>query len=106
MKTVEQDVLEEIVRRLVDEFRPEQIYLFGSRAWGEPEEGSDYDLYVIVAESAENPIVRMQRAQRCLGRIEASADILVKTRAEAERFRGVRASLEYKIFREGVAIYG
>jgi hypothetical protein len=30
----------------------------------------------------------------------------VKTRAEAERFRGVRASLEYKIFREGVAIYG
>jgi predicted nucleotidyltransferase len=42
MKTLDKDILDEIVQRLVAEFQPEQIYLFGSRAWGEPEEGSDY----------------------------------------------------------------
>ena len=30
------DVLPEIVRRLVAEFDPEEIILFGSRAWGQP----------------------------------------------------------------------
>jgi hypothetical protein len=33
-------------------------------------------------------------------------DILVKTRAEVERFRNVRASLESLIFRIGRLIYG
>ena len=37
MQTTAEDVLPEIVRRLVDEFDPEQIILFGSRAWGQPE---------------------------------------------------------------------
>ena len=38
------------------EYDPDSIYLFGSRAWGEPREDSDYDLLVIVPESDERPI--------------------------------------------------
>ncbi|MCC6127341.1 MAG: nucleotidyltransferase domain-containing protein [Pirellulales bacterium] len=106
MKTLDRDILDEIVQRLAAEFQPEQIYLFGSHAWGEPEEGSDFDLYVIVSQSAEKPIERVKRARRCLGRTGVATDILVKTRAEAERFRSVRASLEFKIFHEGVKVYG
>jgi predicted nucleotidyltransferase len=106
MKALDRDILDEIVRRLVAEFQPEQIYLFGSRAWGEPEEGSDYDLYVIVSKSEEKPIERMIRAQGVLGGLGISKDILVKTRSEADRFRNVRASLEYKIFHEGKILYG
>ncbi len=33
MQTTAEEVLPEIVRRLVAEFDPEQIILFGSRAW-------------------------------------------------------------------------
>ena len=44
MQTTAEDVLPEIIRRLVDEFDPEEIILFGSRAWGEPKPDSDYDL--------------------------------------------------------------
>jgi predicted nucleotidyltransferase len=50
MPTTTEDVLPEIVRRLVEKFDPEEIILFGSRAWGQPRPDSDYDLFVIVAE--------------------------------------------------------
>jgi predicted nucleotidyltransferase len=106
MKAVQPDVLDEMVRRLVAEFQPEKIILFGSRAWGEPNEDSDIDLFVIVPDSDERPIQRMQRAHHCVSGLGASKDILVKTRAEAERYRHVRASLEYKVFEEGKVLYG
>ncbi|HUT11457.1 MAG TPA: nucleotidyltransferase domain-containing protein [Thermoguttaceae bacterium] len=106
MKGTEPEVLDEMVRRLVAEFQPEQIILFGSRAWGEPDEDSDVDLLVIVSHSDQTPIERAQQAYRCLGDARVPTDILVKTRAEAERFRHVRASLEHKIFEEGKVLYG
>ena len=106
MQALEPNILDEMVRRLVAEFHPEQIILFGSRAWGEPNEDSDVDLYVIVPESGENPIKRMQRAHHCLRGVGVSKDVLVHTRAEAERYRNVRASLEYKLFNEGRVLYG
>src|SRR6266511_2169254 len=80
VKTIPSGVLEEAVERLKAEFQPEEIYLFGSHAWGTPDENSDVDLMVIVPSSDERPIRRDQRAQKCLGRLELSADVLVRTR--------------------------
>lgn len=45
-------VLSEIVRRLVIAYRPERIYLFGSRGRGQTGPDSDYDLLVVVADDA------------------------------------------------------
>lgn len=103
---LESSVLDEMVRRLVAEFQPEQIILFGSHAWGEPDADSDVDLFVIVPDSDERPIERMHQAHHCLSGLDVLKDVLVKTRAEADRFRGVRASLEYKVFTEGRVLYG
>ena len=36
MKTIPEWLLQAIVERLVAEFHPEQIILFGSHAWGTP----------------------------------------------------------------------
>jgi uncharacterized protein len=106
MQATQTDVLDEMVRRLVAEFQPEKIILFGSRAWGNSDEDSDFDLFVIVPESNERQIERMQRAHHCLRGVGESVDILVKTHAEADRYRHVRASLEYKVFAEGKVLYG
>ena len=62
MKVIPQGLLEKVVERLKTEFQPEEIFLFGSHAWGTPDENSDVDLFVVVRESAERPIQRMQRA--------------------------------------------
>ena len=86
-------------------FRPEQIFLFGSHAWGVPAEDSDLDLLVIVSESNETPHARAVRAHQCLRGLLVSMDALVKTRAEVERYRPVFASLECEILERGKVLY-
>lgn len=106
MKTIPSKLREEVVHRLVDEFHPETIYLFGSHAWGKPNDGSDLDLLVIVSRSRQNPIQRAVRAQRSLRGVRAPMAVLVKTRKEFERYTSVKASLEAQITREGKILYG
>ena len=105
MQEIPTTLLQEITRRLVDEFQPEEVILFGSHAWGQPDENSDLDLLVIVSHSDLPPVRRAMRAHRCLHGLGVPKDILVKTRAEAERFRHVRASLECQIFERGRVLY-
>lgn len=106
MKTIPAVIRKEIIRRLVDEFQPEKIYLFGSHAWGKPDAESDMDLLVIIEKSREKPIQRAVRAQRSLRGMKIPVDILVKTRKEFERYTSVKASLEAQIAREGKLLYG
>ena len=94
------------VERLVAEFHPEQIWLFGSYAWGEPTSDSDLDFYVVVGESCENSLARAQRAHRSLRGLGMAKDVIVATSEAASRFGSLRPSLTYKIFREGVKLYG
>ena len=105
MKTIDPKLLEEITRRLVAEFQPEQIILFGSHAWGTPDEDSDVDLLVIVSESDMRPVQRDVQAHLSLSGLGVPKDILVKTRAEVERFRQVYASLEAEILERGKVLY-
>jgi predicted nucleotidyltransferase len=106
MKESKEGLLQTATERLVAEFQPEEIYLFGSQAWGAPQEDSDVDLMVIVPQSNERPIRREQRAQKCLGRLELSADVLVRTRGEVERVRNVPGSLTSDVLRRGRKLYG
>jgi predicted nucleotidyltransferase len=106
VKTIPKGLLEEAVERLKTEFQPEEIYLFGSHAWGTPTDDSDVDLMVIVPESAERNIQRMQRAHRCLGDLDMSKDVLVPTRAQVDRYKHLRASLFHQVLTQGRKIYG
>ena len=106
MRAVSPTLQKEVIRRLVDEFHPEAIYLFGSHAWGKPTADSDLDLLVIISQSRQKPIQRAVRAQRSLRGVKASVDVLVKTRREFERYTSVKASLEAQIVREGKLLYG
>ncbi len=106
MRTITEDILPEIVRRLVEEFNPEEIILFGSRAWGQPRTDSDYDLFVVVAESEEDPLGRAVRAHHCLGGLGISKDVMISSRERFDRFKRVPGSLEATIRDRGVVLYG
>ncbi len=106
MKTIQSDLLNETVERLKTEFQPEEIYLFGSHAWGTPNEDSDVDFMVIVASSDERPIRRDQRAPICLGRLALPADVLVRTRGEVNRYKHLRASLFHQVLNQGRKLDG
>jgi predicted nucleotidyltransferase len=105
MRTLSAKLLETITSRLVAEFQPEQVILFGSHAWGEPDPGSDVDLMVIVSHSDLSEYERTLRGHACLSDLAIAKDVMVKTRSEFDFFREVRASLEYKIAKHGKVLY-
>jgi predicted nucleotidyltransferase len=99
-------LLDKAVERLKVEFQPDAIYLFGSHAWGTPHEDSDVDLMVIVRQSGERAIRRMQRAHRCLRGLRMSKDVFVQTREEFDRYKDLNASLQHQILARGRKLYG
>jgi predicted nucleotidyltransferase len=98
-------VLAEIVRRLVEAYQPERIYLFGSVARGEAGPDSDYDILVVVPASDLPGYRRDQLAYRTLRGIRAAKDVLVWTREEFERRLHLPASLPATVVREGKLLY-
>jgi predicted nucleotidyltransferase len=106
MKTLDDALLKTVTQRLVAEFQPEQVWLYGSHAWGHPHEDSDVDLLVVVPHSDETPIRRSQRAHRCLRGLRMPKDVLVETRQEVDRVKEFNTSLENVIFSRGRRLYG
>jgi len=106
VKTLDDALLRNVTQRLVAEFQPEQVWLYGSHAWGLPHEGSDVDLLVVVPHSDETPIRRSQRAHRCLRGLRMPKDVLVETRQEVDRVKDRKTSLENTILSRGRRLYG
>jgi predicted nucleotidyltransferase len=106
MKTIPPGLLEEMTRRLAAEFQPEAVILFGSHAWGQPSADSDVDLLVILPGDTPPHVQDESRAYRCLRGLPTSKDILLKSRAQVERYRRVPASLERRIMEHGKVLYG
>jgi len=98
-------VLKEIVRRLVDTYKPEKIYLFGSAARGEATPDSDYDLLVIVGDEAKKKQRDSGRAYEALWGIMIPADVLVWRRKYFEAGLSLKTSLSSTIQREGWLLY-
>ncbi len=105
-RTVDSELLAEMAKRIETDLHPEQIILFGSHAWGQPNEDSDVDLFVIVTESDEPPHRRARAIYRSLRGIGVPVDAVVQTRGEVERSRHVRSSLAAKVLAEGRVLHG
>ena len=105
MEKLDQNLLNEMTGRLIEEFDPDRVILFGSHVWGTPTADSDIDLFVIIPQSQERPLARMRRALACLEGLGVSKDVLVKTRHEVEKYRDVYASLESQVLENGRTLY-
>jgi predicted nucleotidyltransferase len=93
--------LDEIVR-LLKGYEPERIILFGSRARGDADEYSDYDLIVI--KRTERPFLeRLRDMVPYLVAFGRTADILVYTPEEFEQMGEV--GLGWLVRQEGVVLY-
>lgn len=97
--------LTEIVRRLVEAYRPERIYLFGSHARGEAGPDSDYDLLVVVPDSVPPERRGSRLAYEALWGTGTAADVLVWTRHAFDSRLHLRASLPSTVVTEGRLLY-
>ena len=97
--------LAEIVRRLVDAYQPERIYLFGSEARGDAGPDSDFDLLVVVPNEAPPEKRRSRLAYEHLWGTGVAADVLVWTAEGFDSRVHLRASLPATVLREGKLLY-
>jgi len=98
-------VLAEIVRRLRAAYRPQRIYLFGSKARGDAGPDSDYDLLVVVPDDAPPQQRTSRLAYEVLWGTGAAADVLVCTRGRFDSRVHLKASLPATVEREGKLLH-
>jgi predicted nucleotidyltransferase len=85
----------------------EQIYLFGSYAYGTPNANSDYDFFLVMPDGAMRPMEAMRKAQRALARREQAMpiDILAATRSDFNAMKEQRNSIEKQVAQKGVLVF-
>lgn len=97
--------LTEIVRRLVEAYRPERVYLFGSVARGDAGPDSDYDLLLIVPDDAPAERRRSRLAYEIMWGTGVAADVLVWTAGQFQSRTHLPASLPATVLREGKLLH-
>jgi uncharacterized protein len=96
----------EITRRLVEYYRPERIYLFGSAVRGDDGPDSDLDFCVVLTEDAPDELLRSGEIYSVLGDVGYPKDIVPWRSADFDaRAAHVVASLPATIVREGKLMY-
>jgi uncharacterized protein len=95
-----------MVDRIVAEFHPLKVYLFGSHAWGNPSPDSDIDLMVVMDSLPESPTRMAQRAYHVLPPRTLPVDILFRGIDSFKLWAAHPSTLEYLIERQGVVLYG
>lgn len=102
--TSDDDLLRAITERIVERFHPTRIVLFGSRARGDADDDSDYDLFVEMP-SRKSSAERIADVLALFGLREWSLDVVVYTPEEARRWREAPGSFLSQIESEGRILY-
>ncbi len=97
--------LQEVVRRLVEAYGPQRVYLFGSAARGEAGPDSDYDLLLIVPDDAPPERRRSRLAYEVLWGTGIAADVLVWTASQFDSRAHLPSSLPATVLREGKLLH-
>lgn len=95
-----------MVKKLVAEYRPERVILFGSYAYGDPLPDSDIDL-LIIKETTDRPIDRWAKVRQILSdphRMQA-LDALVLTPQELSHRLGIGDQFVAEILEKGRVLY-
>jgi predicted nucleotidyltransferase len=105
MDTLSPDLLETIVRRIVEALQPEAIYLYGSHAYGTPHRDSDVDLLIVVASSSLPSHRRAIAVYRALRGLVVPVEAKVVTRQEFEHRSRWLSSIERVVCEKGKLLY-
>ncbi|HCS75854.1 MAG TPA: nucleotidyltransferase domain-containing protein [Clostridiales bacterium] len=96
----------EIAEKIKSTVDCEKIYLFGSYAYGTPNEDSDYDFYVIIPDNTIKPLEAMKQISRELAKTEIVTPVdILASYASNFKERSIQPTLERIIAREGVVLY-
>jgi predicted nucleotidyltransferase len=98
------EMVEKMTRRIVEDFHPRRIILFGSHARGEARATSDLDL-LIVAPSNQPRWQRVAPVYRALAGLGIPKDIVWWTPEEIAGWQNVKSHFINTVLREGRVLY-
>jgi predicted nucleotidyltransferase len=99
-----EDLLAEVLRRVVEVADPDRIILFGSAARAEAGPDSDLDLLVVKSGVAHRRHLAQRIYRRLIG-LEVPVDVLVVTPEDIEAYRNEVGTIIGPALREGREVY-
>lgn len=100
---MDEEILQEITRRIVDAIAPEKIILFGSAARGQM--GSDSDIDLLVVKAGVNKRKTAQLLYRTLFGIAVPIDIIVVLPEDIEKHKDTLGLIYRPALTEGKILY-
>ena len=104
MSSINDDMVRDIVRRIVDTAHPQKVILFGSQARGDARPGSDFDVLVI-KDSDELRHRRSVPLYVALADLPVEVEVMVYTPEEVEEWSEVPQAFVTTAVREGTTVY-
>ncbi len=98
-----QTYIEDVCRRIAEEFKPEKIILFGSHAYGQPTPESDLDLLVVMRYEGDY-FLQASKIRRQLG-LMTPMDLLVRTPEELQYRLDIGDRFMREIVERGKVMY-
>ena len=99
---IDQDTLDDIIRRIVEVAQPERIVLFGSASRGVMTRNSDVDLLIIKEGGDANLRVRIY--EKLYG-VRVAVDAILVTPSDVERYKDSHALVIKPALQEGRVVY-
>jgi len=107
MNSIIQTELDKLKELIVNAIPVEQIYLFGSYAYGNPQKDSDLDLYVVLNDNFEmRDLDAGLQIRFAITRSQKMAVDIVAKKKKDFLSRLDDFTLERKVTRDGIRIYG
>ncbi len=106
MTQVLEDTIQRTVERLVAEFQPMKVYLFGSVAEGSASRHSDIDLMIVLSDLPDSPTRLARRGYRALRGLCHPTDLLFRSEAAFAQRATSPVSLEHQVLHHGRCLYG
>ena len=103
MTELDQNTLDEIIRRVVEVAQPERIILFGSAAQGTMTRNSDVDL-LIVKEGGDAKNLRARIYETLYG-VRVAVDAILVSPADLERYKNSHALVIKPALQGGKIVY-
>ena len=102
-----QQTLQQIIRRLIEGYQPQRIILFGSLAYGEPDEDSDIDLLVIKDTEKKNRIDRFVEVKKIIynPKLKIPISPLILTKYELQERLNMGDDFVKEIIGKGIVLY-
>ncbi len=100
-----QKEIKRVTQKIVEDYKPEKIILFGSYAWGRPHEWSDLDLFIVKESKKKRWNREYDLRMKLIGNSFPPLDLLIYTPEEVRKRFDIGDFFIRDIFKRGKVLY-